>query len=110
MKSLQETSTMTVAVRLVLLPTLVALTTMKRSTLRPKGYLEVTDCCHSTVCLQSEEILKAAANADSAKRDTIGQGQAIQRQPLSGVLRKILSRKDAVALRYARASVPIISC
>lgn len=37
--------------------------------------------------------------ADSAKRDTIGQGHAIQRQPLSGVLGKILTRKDAVVMR-----------
>lgn len=53
-------------------------------------------------------------HADGAKRDTIGQGQAIQRQALSGVLGKILSRKDAIAMRYtaARAEIgaPLCTC
>ncbi|KAL0026401.1 hypothetical protein WJX79_006534 [Trebouxia sp. C0005] len=35
----------------------------------------------------------------SAKRDVIGQGHAIQWQPLSSVLGKILTRKDAVIMR-----------
>lgn len=35
----------------------------------------------------------------------IGQGHAIQRQPLSSVLGKILTRKDAVIMRYV-ISVP----
>ena len=40
-------------------------------------------------------------STDSAKRDTIGQGQAIQRQALSGILGKIVSRKEAIAARCA---------
>ncbi len=44
-------------------------------------------------------------DTDSAKRDVIGQGHAIQRQPLSSVLGKILIRKDAVIMRYV-TSVP----
>lgn len=47
--------------------------------------------------------IKLSQHADGAKRDTIGQGQAIQRQALSGVLGKILSRKDAIAMRYTAA-------
>ena len=43
--------------------------------------------------------MRLSRHADGAKCDTIGQGQAIQRQALSGVLGKILSRKDAVAMR-----------
>lgn len=51
-------------------------------------------------------------HADGAKRDTIGQGQAIQRQALSGVLGKILSRKDTVAMRYvaAKADANALHC
>lgn len=45
-------------------------------------------------------------SADGAKLDTIGQGQAIQRQALTGVLGKILSRKDAVAMRYTATYCP----
>jgi hypothetical protein len=44
-------------------------------------------------------------DTDSATRDVIGQGHAIQRQPLSSVLGKILTRKDAVIMRYVD-SVP----
>ncbi|KAL0051020.1 hypothetical protein WJX82_000735 [Trebouxia sp. C0006] len=43
---------------------------------------------------QTQRVLR-----DSAKRDVIGQGHAIQRQPLSSVLGKILTRKDAVIMR-----------
>ncbi|DBA81997.1 TPA: hypothetical protein ACH3X1_016807 [Trebouxia sp. C0004] len=43
---------------------------------------------------QTQRVLR-----DSAKRDIIGQGHAIQRQPLSSVLGKILTRKDAVIMR-----------
>ncbi|KAA6429962.1 MAG: hypothetical protein FRX49_00394 [Trebouxia sp. A1-2] len=43
---------------------------------------------------QTQRVLR-----DSAKRDVIGQGHAIQWQPLSSVLGKILTRKDAVIMR-----------
>lgn len=56
--------------------------------------------------------VKLSQHADDAKRDTIGRGQAIQRQALSGVLGKILSRKDAIAMRYtaARAAIDAPPC
>lgn len=51
---------------------------------------------------QTQRVLR-----DGAKLDTIGQGQAIQRQALTGVLGKILSRKDAVAMRAP--AIPVLS-
>ena len=56
--------------------------------------------------------MQLSRHADGAKCDTVGQGQAIQRQALSGVLEKILSRKDAVTMRYtaARAEANAMQC
>ena len=56
--------------------------------------------------------IQLSHHADGAKRDTIGHGQAIQRQALSGILGKILSRKDAVAMRCitARAAASALHC
>ena len=65
-------------------------------------------CRHCVQQIHQQDAV--AVCADSAKRDAIGQGQAIQRQPLSGVLGKILSRKDAIAMRYAFPKIPSAAC
>ena len=53
-----------------------------------------------TTPLVISEHHSACCGADSAKRDTLGQGQNISRLPLTGILGKISQRKDAIAMRY----------
>ena len=95
----------TITAMLTLLARAAVLTIMKSLIHRPRGCSEVMYpiiCnCHylhfnaHIVCHNAHLM-----DTDSAKRDVIGQGHAIQRQPLSSVLGKILTRKDAVIMRY----------